>query len=222
MAERDSHVSDPDNKSNEASAAELQRKLHTTRDSITQTVAELKGTMNHEYRTTKDRAMQSIDWQVHMRRYPIAACVGALAVGFLAGRALNSRDEDDDDYGYSSSDRYITSGSSIHGNAMDSSSSSHSRHLISPEVKRRMSGRVEGVLTQIADNFLNELSRVGRDVVVPSLVSALTTKLHNVTGQTDHGSSAFASGTSHVGGTGSFGQSSGSTGASGGYPGRNL
>lgn len=217
MAERDSHVTGDEGRA-QASPEELQRRLRTTRESITQTVAELKSTMNHEYQHTKERAVQSIDWQVQMRKYPVAACLGALAVGFLAGRALgHARDEDDGDYGYS--------GSRFGGQSLADSSAGSEHHLISPEVRRRASARVEGVLTTLADNFLNELTRVGRDVVVPGLIGALTSKLQNVTGQQgttgqEHGASAFNTGTQNAGGTGSFG--SGTSQQTGGFQGRSL
>lgn len=211
MAERDSHVNDKDGKTE---AQELQQRLRTTRESITQTVAELKTTMNHEYQHTKEQAEQSIDWKIQMRKYPVAACLGALAVGFLAGRALGQGQDDDDDYGYSS-------GSPLGGNSLGASHSSGSQHhLISPEVRRRVGGRVEGVLSTLADNFLNELTRVGRDVLVPTMIGAITTKLHSVSGQ-QHESSAFNTGTQHVGGTGSFGNTGGAN-EGGGYQSRSL
>jgi hypothetical protein len=216
---RHHHVARSDGSHGNPSAAELQRRLQETSQSITQTVGEMKTTMNTQYQHAKDRAMDSIDWRVQMRRYPIAAAVGALGIGFLVGRSLGHYSEEEEYIG--SSHGREPDFTTLHGSSLAPSSSSGSRSIVSPQVRSRLSSRVEGVLSDLAENFLNELTRVGRDVVVPSVIGAITNKLHDsgVT-RTSHVET-----TQHnVGGTGSFGsqQSTQTTHGGGTYQGRAL
>jgi len=222
MDNRHDHVKhDGDAKPNERtpSAAELQRRIEDTRQSITQNVAEIKSTMNTQYNQAKDRATESLDWKLQMRRYPVAACIGALAVGYLAGRSLSHATDDDHDYDDGVLDHDYTT---MHGSSLAPSGASRSsRSLVPPQVKQRMASRVEDVLGNLADQFLNELTRVGRDVVVPGIMGALSSKLQNVAGSMGASQSSMqSSGQDHVGGTGSFGSTGQNRGSS--YQGRSI
>lgn len=199
------------------SAAELQRRLHDTRNSITETVAEMKSTMNTQYNTAKDRAVESLDWKLQMRKYPVAACLGALAVGYLAGRGLASATDEHED-------EYIGSGiqehdfTTMHGSShVPEPRHSITERIIPPQARARMASRVEDVLGNLTEHFLGELTRVGREVVVPGIIGAITSKLSSTT---DSSSTQYNTGHQNAGGTGSFG--SGTTNRGTSYQGRSL
>jgi hypothetical protein len=90
--------------SEEPSKEELQRRLDHTRDSISQTVTEIKETVANQVQAVKD----SLDWREQFKKRPVAWSAGAFGVGFLVGCGLASAFSDDDRYhSYSAAiDRY--------------------------------------------------------------------------------------------------------------------
>ena len=67
-----------------ATKEELQRRMEEARESITQTVTEIKETVSSQYQSVKD----ALDWREQFRRRPVAFSVGALSVGFIIGYSL--------------------------------------------------------------------------------------------------------------------------------------
>ncbi|MGI8907811.1 MAG: hypothetical protein ACR2IE_15125 [Candidatus Sumerlaeaceae bacterium] len=200
------------------SAAELQRRLQDTRQSLTHTVEEMKTTMNTQYHQVKDRATQSLDWKLQMQKYPIAACLGALAVGFLAGRTLGESVGDDDDDYMIDHREHEHDFTSMHGSSrVPSTARGLTEKILPPQTRARMASRVEDVLGNLTEQFLGEITRVGRDVVVPGLIGALTSRLSG--SGSSSSTSHFDTSQQNVGGTGTFGSQSGQ-GPS--YQGRSL
>jgi hypothetical protein len=91
--------------------AELQRRMEEARESITQTVTEIKDTVTNQYQAVKESVTEALDWREQFRKRPIAFSVGALSVGFIVGYGIagtfkgdGSYDEDEgEDYGLSAS-----------------------------------------------------------------------------------------------------------------------
>ena len=65
----------------DATKEQLQRRMEEARESITQTVSEIKETVATQYQNVRD----ALDWREHYRRRPLAFSLSALGVGFLAG-----------------------------------------------------------------------------------------------------------------------------------------
>jgi hypothetical protein len=85
----------------EPSKAELQRRMEEARESISQTVAEIKDTVVNQYNAVKE----TLDWREQYRRRPVAWSVGALGVGLVVGYSvggafLGGGGEDEEDYDY--------------------------------------------------------------------------------------------------------------------------
>jgi hypothetical protein len=83
----------------------LQRRMDAARDSISNTVTEIKENVVQQYETVKD----ALDWREHFKRQPVAWSLGAAGVGFFVGygiAAALSGDDDRDNYVYSSSGSY--------------------------------------------------------------------------------------------------------------------
>jgi hypothetical protein len=59
------------------STQELHREMERTRQSMSETVDEIKGELSH-----------ALDWQTYLRRYPGAFLIGGGALGFIIGRAI--------------------------------------------------------------------------------------------------------------------------------------
>ena len=90
--------------SEEPSKEELQRRLDHTRDSISQTVTEIKETVANQVQAVKD----TLDWREQFKKRPVAWSAGAFGVGFLVGCGIASAMQSEDRYyNYSAAiDRY--------------------------------------------------------------------------------------------------------------------
>ena len=66
------------------SKEELQLRMEEARDSITQTVTEIKETVVHQYENVKD----ALDWREQFKKRPVAWSLGAAGVGFCVGYCI--------------------------------------------------------------------------------------------------------------------------------------
>ncbi|HLM56117.1 MAG TPA: hypothetical protein VK422_08285, partial [Pyrinomonadaceae bacterium] len=65
--------------------AELQRRMEEARESITQTVTEIKDTVVNQYQQVRETISDSLDWREQYRRRPVPFSVGAFVGGALVG-----------------------------------------------------------------------------------------------------------------------------------------
>jgi ElaB/YqjD/DUF883 family membrane-anchored ribosome-binding protein len=68
--------------------AELQRRMEEARESITQTVSEIKDTVTTQYQNVRESISQSLDWREQYRRRPVEFTIAALGVGLLLGYGI--------------------------------------------------------------------------------------------------------------------------------------
>src|ERR1700682_1536929 len=82
----------PETGDEDASKEALQRRMEEARDSITNTVTEIKDNVAQQYENVKD----ALDWREHFKTQPVAWTIGAAGVGFFVGygiaAALNVHD----------------------------------------------------------------------------------------------------------------------------------
>jgi hypothetical protein len=79
----------------EPSKEALQRRMEEARDSITNTVTEIKENVTQQYESVKD----ALDWREHFKKRPVAWSLGAAGVGFFVGYGIASALSEDDDRG---------------------------------------------------------------------------------------------------------------------------
>ena len=72
----------------DVSKEELQRRMEEARESITQTVAEIKDTVANQYQAVRETVTEALDWREQFRKRPVAFSVGALSIGFCVGYSL--------------------------------------------------------------------------------------------------------------------------------------
>ena len=72
----------------ELTKAELQRRMEEARESITQTVSEIKDTVTTQYQNVRESISQSLDWREQYRRRPVEFSVAALGVGVILGYSV--------------------------------------------------------------------------------------------------------------------------------------
>ncbi|MBA2702976.1 MAG: hypothetical protein H0U60_03885 [Blastocatellia bacterium] len=77
----------------DASKEALQRRMEEARDSITNTVTEIKDNVAQQYENVKD----ALDWREHFKSQPVAWTIGAAGVGFFVGYGIAAALSGDDD-----------------------------------------------------------------------------------------------------------------------------
>jgi hypothetical protein len=84
----------------EATKVELQRRMEEARESITQTVTEIKESVVNQYQQVRETISDSLDWREQFRRRPVPFTIGAFGVGVLLGYsvagAFGGGEEDED------------------------------------------------------------------------------------------------------------------------------
>ena len=86
------------------SKAELRRQMEETRESISETVAEIKSVVTHQYdevretvESVKEGVGEVLDWRTEFERNPLVWGAGAVSVGILVGfgiaRAFDEKEE---------------------------------------------------------------------------------------------------------------------------------
>jgi hypothetical protein len=68
--------------------AELQRRMEEARESITQTVSEIKDTVTNQYQNVRESISQSLDWREQYRRRPVEFSLAALGLGVVLGYSI--------------------------------------------------------------------------------------------------------------------------------------
>src|SRR5947209_19557011 len=89
----------------DATKVELQRRMEEARESISQTVTEIKDTVVNQYQQVRETISDTLDWREQYRRHTLPITVGAFAVGALVGYGVmgvfksdgDGYDDDEDD-----------------------------------------------------------------------------------------------------------------------------
>ena len=183
--------------SEEPSKEALQRRLDETRDSISQTVTDIKETVANQVQAVKN----SLDWREQFKKRPVAWSAGALGVGFLTGYCIANAFKDDDYRRYSTAiDRYGDESKS-YGYAYDESKSyaaqpvlgAASAGMSAPGLQHKSGNgsedhgpgffeklantqayeRVKDEAGNIGNALVQELANTAKTVVLPALITSL-------------------------------------------------
>ncbi|MDQ3805267.1 MAG: hypothetical protein M3416_15745 [Acidobacteriota bacterium] len=88
----------------DATKAELQRRMEEARESITQTVTEIKETVVNQYQQVRESINDTLDWREQYRRRPLPFTLGAFGVGLCLGYsvagAFGGHADEDEERGY--------------------------------------------------------------------------------------------------------------------------
>jgi len=165
------------------SKEELQRRMEEARDSITNTVTEIKDNVAQQYESVKD----ALDWREHFKRQPVAWSLGAAGVGFFVGYGIAAaiRGEDEEEIHYGSSRAYSLSAPSLSapqqigdklGNALTRESGAKSNGkddgpgLLERFRETSAYDRLSQEAGALGDRLVEELSTTAQQVVLPALL----------------------------------------------------
>jgi hypothetical protein len=173
---------DRETREEEPSKEELQRRMEQARDSITNTVTEIKENVAQQYENVKD----ALDWREHFKRQPVAWSLGAAGMGFFVGYGIaaalrgDKRDDRDDVHYASSRARSLTAQPITHEtmsaasprtfatNGQDDGPSMLERFRETSAYERL--SKEAGAL---GDRLVEELSTTAQQVVLPALLKKI-------------------------------------------------
>lgn len=155
----------------------LQQRMDVARDSISQTVTEIKETVAHQVEAVKD----ALDWREQFRKRPVAWSVGAAGVGFCVGYCIAAYVKgSEDDVQRSSSEPHAYAGQPIIGQAQAALPASFAKPepakeddgpgLMEKFKETRAFDRLQREVGTLGDRLVEELSTTAQAVVVPALI----------------------------------------------------
>jgi len=167
----------------EPSKEELQRRLDVTRDSISQTVTEIKETVANQVQAVKE----TLDWREQFKKRPVAWSAGAAGVGFLVGYGVAAAVKGDGgvaNYG-SGVDYYAPRAKAYAQQSLSSAPQIESKPKGNghqkdegPGLLEKLSntpayGRVKDEVSNVGDAFIEELGKTAKSVVLPALMTSI-------------------------------------------------
>jgi len=160
------------------SKEELQRRMERARDSISNTVTEIKENVTQQYENVKD----ALDWREHFRRQPLAWSLGAAGVGFFVGygiaAAISGDDEDSDDVHFAANSAYALPAQSLAQPSIAVNNSKANGQDEGPGLLERFREtsayeRLSKEASAIGDRIIEELSETAQTVVLPALLKKI-------------------------------------------------
>ena len=158
----------------EPSKEELQRRMEEARDSITNTVTEIKENVSQQVENVKD----ALDWREHFKRQPLAWSLGAAGVGFFVGYGIAAAFTGDerDEIRYSASPAYSLSAQPLTRESINAGTTKHNgKDDDGPGLLERFREtsayeRLSQEAGAIGDRLVEELSTTAQQVVLPALL----------------------------------------------------
>lgn len=167
-----------ESRGDERSKEELQRRMEQARDSITNTVTEIKETVAQQVENVKD----ALDWREHFKKQPLAWSLAAAGVGFFVGYGIAAAlkgDDDDNGIHYASSPAYSLSAQPLAAQqtTRDSAMKSNGKDEGPGMLERFRETSAYEKLSQeagaIGDRFVEELSKTAQLVVLPAVLNKI-------------------------------------------------
>jgi ElaB/YqjD/DUF883 family membrane-anchored ribosome-binding protein len=162
----------------DASKEALQRRMDEARDSITNTVTEIKDNVAQQYENVKD----ALDWREHFKRQPVAWSLGAAGVGFFVGYGLAAAlsSDDYDEIPYASPTMRAYAAKPVIGeplaNAMSATKTNGKDDgpgLIERFKETSAYDRLSKEAGALGDRLVEELSTTAQQVVLPALLKKI-------------------------------------------------
>jgi hypothetical protein len=157
----------------DASKAALQRRMEEARDSISNTVTEIKDTVTQQYENVKD----ALDWREYFKRQPVAWTLGAAGVGFFVGYGIAAALSEDPDQGsYGSAESYARP--LITESVSTPPSTTTNGHDEGPGLIERFRetsayDRLSKEAGSLGDRLVEELSSTAHTVLLPLLLKKI-------------------------------------------------
>ena len=163
-----------DEEAAEPSKEALQRRMEEARDSITNTVTEIKENVAQQYETVKD----ALDWREHFKKAPVAWSLGAAGVGLLVGYGIAAAltDDERDEIHYAKSPSYSLTAQAEPINApshQGANGKDEGPGLLERFRETSAYERLSKEVGSLGDRVVEELSTTAHQVVLPALLKKI-------------------------------------------------
>jgi hypothetical protein len=163
---------------------EIRRRLEEARESVGEAVSEIKEAAVQGYASVND-AVADFDWRDEVKKRPVAWSLGALGVGLLAGYAISAAakhayEGEENRSSVPSEPRANAAAPSIgelHKSAMEqpaparvAAEKKRAPAITEKSKERGASDRVRQELGSLRDRFIDEVSAIAHQVLLPALV----------------------------------------------------
>ena len=88
MTEASTHTAGGNRDLDDLSKRELQRQMERTRESVSETVGEIKETVSQQYQAAKKTVVGVLDYREEFQKEPLVWSLGALSAGFALGYTM--------------------------------------------------------------------------------------------------------------------------------------
>jgi hypothetical protein len=155
--------------------------MNQARDSISNTVTEIKETVANQVQAVKD----TLDWREQFKKRPVAWSVGAVGVGFVVGYSLaavvKGDSGEDDSIGFYTPQSRSYAAQPITGAASlerGSSQAAENGHDEGPSLFQKLThtpafGRVKAEASSVGEAIVQELGKTAKTLVLPALMTSL-------------------------------------------------
>jgi hypothetical protein len=188
----------------ELSKEDLQRRMGEARESISQTVTEIKDSVVHQYESVKETISETLDWREQFRKRPVAWAAGSIGAGFLTGYCLTSMIKGDEDcghyaegyeqarYDYQATALPRYSPQSVAAETAGTAEEDSGPGLISRIQETQAYDRLKNEASTIGEQLLNEVTKTAKEILVPAAVGFVKQWLEGLLHQKSATSSAQA------------------------------
>jgi hypothetical protein len=164
----------------EPSKEQLQRRMEEARDSITNTVTEIKENVAQQVENVKD----ALDWREHFKKQPLAWSLGAAGVGLFVGYGIAAAIKGDgsDSVHYASStahsltEQYAAARGghgAVTAEAPQTNGKDHGPGMLERFKETSAYDRLSKEAGAIGDRLVEELSTTAQQVVLPALLTKI-------------------------------------------------
>ena len=169
----------------DSSKEELQRRMDEARESISQTVTEIKDTVVHQYESVKETISETLDWKEQFKKRPVAWTVGAVSAGFLTGYCITNMIKGDGnlndryaegyeqarlDYQPVKSQAYTPKPAAAGFVAAADTVESEGPGIFSRIQETPAYGRIKDEASTIGGQLLSEVAQTAKGILVPAAV----------------------------------------------------
>jgi len=153
--------------------------MDEARESISQTVTEIKDTVVHQYESVKDTISETLDWREQFKKRPVAWTAGALGAGFIAGYGLtaivkgNGNECAHEHHDYQPSVPHAYAGQAIIGPAASRAETTYeekSPGLIKRVQETEAFDRLRTEASSMGNRLVSEVSKTAQEVLLPAAV----------------------------------------------------
>lgn len=161
---------------------QLQQRMEAARESISNTVDEIKDTVVNQYESVKESVSQTLDWHEQVKKRPVVWSAGALGAGFIVGYGVAAvvkgptkisvprYEEGSIDSSYE--DRPITQPLATSPGDKGRERQTESGPGLMQRIKETPAfDRVKSEAGVIGNQFVNEISKKAQEIVLPAAMA---------------------------------------------------